>query len=153
MDRKNKTETHQLSGTPSSKESARQMEVYKQPNHSHLEQQQNDVRMYQMPSESESRTYFRMTQHTSRPGIIKTEPPHSELHFLKTRPEGLSYRCFSSSLEGLEYLGKPIIGSPTQSIMQVDMIARWIKEILKEASSNLKTKDARLLAAFYTQNS
>ncbi|CAG8743119.1 16640_t:CDS:2 [Cetraspora pellucida] len=39
------------------------------------------------------------------------------------------------------------------TLLKLDMIARWIKEILKEASLDLKAKDARSLAAFYTQNS
>lgn len=34
-----------------------------------------------------------------------------------------------------------------------DTVARWIKDILVEASPNLKAKDVRSLAAFYAQNS
>ncbi|CAG8743123.1 16641_t:CDS:2 [Cetraspora pellucida] len=109
MDRKNKTETHQLSETPS---------WWNYLNSIELSSRIDIVRMYQTPGESESRTYSRTTQHTSRPGITETEPPHSKLHFLETRPECLSHRCSSSSMEGLEYLGKPTMGPPTQSTTQ-----------------------------------
>ncbi|CAG8769604.1 17846_t:CDS:10, partial [Cetraspora pellucida] len=141
--RKNKTETYQLSGTPSCKESARQMEAYKQPNHPHSKIDM--VRMYQTPGESESGTYSRTTQHTSRPGITETDPKALATDALRVPWKGWNILANPSWVLLPKVLHKELSGTNQQlrsvqtSEQAIELyITAYDKDASKTISSNIK---------------
>ncbi|CAG8451204.1 14411_t:CDS:2 [Cetraspora pellucida] len=113
--RENKTKTHQLPGTSSKWNCLNSNKSFSR---------DNMVAMSQTASEAENlQEDFQLNSRNLRPKrphyfCQLQKPPHSKLHFLEIRPKSLSHRCTSGPIEGLEYLGKSSIGSPTQNTTQ-----------------------------------